>query len=196
MTITGTAVAFNSQPTNLDYLMAPARFQFGDLTGAIFSDTIIRTALVSAISFLQRAWNGKYQTFNSRNVLSPQPSNVPSGYVRVNSLHGLADVPDTLIDGDVFRDPYAVFSTDSDTLIESLDEQAIILAASYLLRKIQLTSNSGEFMSWSTEDIKYSNLGTERGLSNLLDKDLAALNDYLRSKIAKPRKSDFRLVLI
>jgi hypothetical protein len=170
--------------------MTDVRFQFGDLDGSVFSDTVIRTSIVSAVRFLQRALNGKYQIYKVADKIIPQPSDVPTGFMRVNSLHGTADIPDTFIEGNMFRDPYIVFS-DMTGFIEVVDEQAIILAAVYLLRKIQVTSNVSEFISWSTEDIRYSNLGTERGLSSALADDLNNLNTYLRSKIGKPRKSSF-----
>ena len=185
-----TTVNFYEEPLNIDYLMADVRFQFGDFEGTIFSDTMVRTSIVSAIRFLQRAWNGKYQIYRAANKLPPQPSDVPSGYFRIASLNGTADVPNTFIDGSIFRDPYAVF-TDLQGFIEAVDEQAIILAAVYLLRKVQVTSSASEFISWSTEDIRYSNLGTERGLSAALADDLNNLKTYLSSKIAKPKRSSF-----
>jgi len=181
-----TAVTFPVDPTNLDYLMPDVRFQFGDLDGTIFSDQIIRMALISAVRFLQRIWNGKYQLYLASNKLNPQPSGVPSGFVRILSLHGLADVSATLTENSIFRDPYVSF-TDNSTLIESVDEQALILCAVYLLRKVQITSNVSSFISWSTEDIKFSNLGSQRGLSATLAEDLANLNAYIKSKMAKPR---------
>jgi hypothetical protein len=188
--MTNTLVNFYQEPLNIDYLMLDVRFQFGDFDATIFSDTMVRTAIVSAVRFLQRVWNGKYQIYRDANKLNPQPADVPAGYVRISSLNGTADVPATFIDGSIFRDPYAVF-TDLQGFIEAVDEQAIILAAVYLLRKVQVTSSASEFISWSTEDIRYSNLGTERGLSSALADDLNNLNLYLRSKIGKPKRSSF-----
>ena len=193
---TGTTVVFFTEPTNLDYLMVDVRMQVGDFTGELFSDTIIRTALVSAVRYLQRKWNGKYQVFTPESILAIQPENTPAGYIRINSLHGQVDVPDTIVQGSVFRDPYAEFVTEVPPLVESIDEQAIILAAVYLLRKAQVSSNVGDFLSWGTEDIRYNNLGVERGLNRLLQNDLEALNDYLRTRIAKPRISTFPTIYI
>lgn len=189
--MTNTTVLFSTEPTNLDYLMPDVRLQFGDLDGSIFSDVIIRSALISAIRFLQRKWNGKYQIFTTAALLNPQPGFVPFGYVRINSLHGVADIPATYTEGSIFRNPYVEFTSTPPPLIDSVDEQAIILAAVYLLRKAHISSNVGEFLSWKTEDIGYNNLGVERGLSKLLENDLTALNDYLRTRIAKPQRSDF-----
>lgn len=189
--MTGTAVTFPVDPTNLDYLMPDTRLQLGDLTGSLFSDQIVRFGLISAIRYLQRIWNGKYQLYIDKDILNPQPSGVPSGYTRINSLHGVADIPNTYTFYSVFRDPYIQFISNAAMIIEPIDEQAIILAAVYLLRKVQITSNVTDFVSWSTEDIKYSNLGSQRGLSQLLESDLLALNTYIASKLGKPRISKF-----
>lgn len=189
--MSNTTVTFYVEPTNLDYLMPDARIQFGDLTGSIYSDTMIRTSLVSAVRYLQRSWNGKYQIYMEHSLLDPQPSDVPAGYVRINSLYGVADIINTAVEGTVFRDPYAEFSNFAPPLIESIDEQAIILAATYLLRKAQISSSASDFVAWGTEDIRYNNLGSERGMTKLLQQDLEALNTYIRSKIARPRRSNF-----
>ena len=191
-----TLVTFYTEPTNLDYLMGDVRMQFGDFDGSIFSDTVIRSALVTAVRYLQRKWNGKYQIYMDESLLDPQPANVPVGYKRINSLHGQADIPIAVTNGSVFRDPYVQFTADEPLLIESIDEQAIILAAVYLLRKAQVSSNVTDFLSWGTEDIRYNNLGVERGLSKLLQNDLDALNDYLKTRIAKPRRSEFPVAYI
>ncbi len=191
-----TAVTFYTEPTNMDYLLGDVRMQFGDLDGSIYSDTIIRTALVSAVRYLQRSWNGKYQIYMEEGLQSPQPDDVPAGYLRINSLYGQADIPDTTVVGSIFRDPYAEFSNFSPPLIESIDEQALILAATYLLRKAQISSSASDFVAWGTEDIRYNNLGSERGMTKLLSDDLAALNHYISSKIAKPRRSNFQVSYI
>lgn len=191
-----TAVTFYTEPTNMDYLLGDVRMQFGDLDGSIFSDTIVRTSLVSAVRYLQRSWNGKYQIYMEEAQLNPQPADVPAGYIRINSLFGVADIPNTTTIGSIFRDPYATFNNFAPPLIESVDEQAIILAATYLLRKASISSSVTDFVAWGTEDIRYNNLGAERGMTKLLEQDLTALNDYIKSKIAKPRRSDFPVTYI
>lgn len=186
-----TLVTFYTEPTNVDYLMGDVRMQFGDLDGSLFSDTIIRTSLISAVRYLQRTWNGKYQVYRNEMDIVPQPDSVPVGYKRINSLYGVADVPTTIVEGSVFRDPYAVFTLEAPPLMESIDEQALILAAKYILRSAQISSSASDFVAWGTEDIRYNNLGAERGMTKLLQQDLDALNNYIRSKIAKPRRTDF-----
>lgn len=191
-----TLVTFYTEPTNIDYLMGDVRMQFGDLDGSLFSDTIIRTSLISAVRYLQRTWNGKYQVYRNEMDMPIQPDDVPAGYKRINSLYGAADVPTTIVEGSVFRDPYATFTLTAPPLMESIDEQALVLAAKYILRSAQISSSASDFVAWGTEDIRYNNLGAERGMTKLLQQDLDALNNYIRSKIARPRRSDFPLTYV
>lgn len=191
-----TTVTFYTEPTNLDYLMGDVRIRYGDLTGSIYSDTIVRTSLVSAIRYLQRALNGKYQVYKAADQLNPQPADVPTGYVRINSLHGVANIPNTTVEGSMFRDPYAIFSHEAPPILESIDEEAVVLAAKYILRSAQISSSAADFVAWGTEDIRYNNLGSERGMGRLLEQDLNELNTYIRSKIAKPRLSTFPITYI
>lgn len=191
-----TTVTFYTEPTNMDYLLGDVRMQFGDLTGDTFSDTIVRTSLVSGVRYLQRSWNGKYQIYMEQAQLDPQPADVPPGYIRINSLHGIVDIPDTTNIGSIFRNPYTTFNGFAPPLIESIDEQAIILAATYLLRKASISSSASDFVAWGTEDIRYNNLGAERGLTRLLEQDKQALDDYVQSKIAKPRRTDFPVTYV
>jgi hypothetical protein len=194
--MTNTVFQFYTEPSNIDYLGPEVRFRFGDLTGDIYSDTIVRTALISGIRFLQNKFDGKYQIYTEASKVVPQPSDIAAGYIRVNSLHGPADLINTYVEGDIYRDPYITFSSTPPPLIEISDEEVIILAAVYLLRKSQISSNAGEFVSWSTEDIRYSNAGFERGLSTLLQQDLAALNEYIKSKLGRPQRANFPVTYI
>lgn len=191
-----TTVTFNTEITNLDHLIPNVRIRFGDLTGATYSDTIIRTALVNAVGFLQPRWQSKYQIYTNSIKIDPQPVTVPSGYILANTSHGQTYIPAGLNEGDAFRNPYVIFTQPSPPILQSEDEEAIVLAAVYLLRSVQVSSSITGFVSWSTEDIRYSNLGSERGLGRLLEADLANLNDYFRKKIAKPQISSFPMVVI
>jgi hypothetical protein len=191
-----TTVTFNTEATNLDHLIPNVRIRFGDLTGATYSDTIIRTALVNAIGYLQPRWQSKYQIFTDSIVVDPQPAGVPSGYLLANTSHGQTYIPDGLTEGSAFRNPYVTFVQPYPPTLASEDEEAIVLAAVYLLRSVQISSSLTGFVSWSTEDIRYSNLGSERGLGKLLEQDLKNLNDYFMKKIAKPQVSQFPVVAI
>lgn len=189
----GTTVVFQQEPTNLDYLMTDVRLQFGDFDGSVFSDTIVRTSLVSGVRLLQNKWNGKYQLYTDDMVIVPQPSDVPAGYLRIASLYGRADIPEDTVAGSVFRNPFGTFTAEPFHIFESVDEQGLIFAAVYILRKMQVSSSAQEFIAWSTEDIKYSNLGIERSLGGILKDDIENLKQYLKSKIATPKRSDFPL---
>ncbi len=191
-----TTVTFNTEATNLDHLIPNVRIRFGDLTGATYSDTIIRTSLVNAIGYLQPRWQSKYQVFADSIVVDPQPDTVPSGYLLANTSHGQTYIPDGLEEGSVFRNPYVIFTQPSPPVLASEDEEAIVLAAVYLLRSVQISSSLTGFVSWSTEDIRYSNLGSERGLGKLLEQDLKNLDAYFMKRIAKPQVSQFPQVVI
>lgn len=190
-----TIVTYYTDPLNIDYLIAPVRFEVGDLDGDIFTDVVVRTAIVNAIRFLQSRWLSKYQIYSDTLVISPQPSDAPSGYVWVNTIDGEAYIPDGLNNGDIFRNPFIEFSTDS-PIITPLDEQAIILAAAYLLRRVQIASTSDELVSWSTEDIRFTNLSRERALSALLVNAKSALDDYFKSKLAAPVRVEYPRIYI
>lgn len=191
-----TTVTYYTEPLNHDYLMTVTRSLFGDLTGDTYSDTVVRTSQVNAIRFLQNRWLSKYQIYEDRLLVSPQPSDVPAGYVLINSVNGQMYVPNTLVDGDVFRNGYIEFTQESPPIIESKDEMAIVLAAVYLLRSLQVSSSSTSLVSWATEDIRYSNLGSERSQARLLTDALAALNDYFTNRLATPRKVTFPITSI
>lgn len=191
-----TIVTFYTEATNLDYLIANARIRFGDLTGTTYSDTIFRTSLVNSIKFLQSRWQSKYQIYSDVIKVNPQPVTVPSGYILANTSHGEAYIPAGLVEGDVFRNPYVAFTQPSPPIIQSEDEEAIVLGAVYLLRSVQISSSLTGFVSWSTEDIRYSNLGSERGLGKLLERDLFNLDQYFKKRIASPQRLAFPTVVI
>lgn len=191
-----TTVTFNVEPTNLDHLMASVRLRYGDLTGAVYSDTVIRTALVNAVSFLQPRWQSKYQVYSDTLAVDPQPVTAPSGYVYANTYHGQAYIPAGLAEGSVFRNPFVTFTQESPPVLQSEDEEAIVLAAVYLLRSTQVSSSISSFVSWSTEDIRYSNAGGQRGLSDLLARDLLNLDTYFKRRLARPQVSTFPVAQI
>lgn len=191
-----TNVTFYSGAINLDYLMTDVRLTFGDLDGSVYSDTIIRTGIVNAVKYLQRKWQNKYQVFTESIIDTPQPAVIPDGMVWANTADGQGFIPEDLAEGSAFRNPFVVFTQPSPPIVESGDETAIVLAATYLLRRSQVSSSVISFVSWSTEDIRYSNLGSERGLSGLLESDLLALNDYFQSRIAQPQRSEFPIAYI
>lgn len=191
-----TTVTFSTEPTNLDYLMPAVRLRFGDLTGATYSDVTIRTALVNGIRYLQPRWLSKYQLYSDSLLVDPQPVTVPSGYVLANTSNGQTYIPAGLSEGSVFRNPYIEFTQSSPPVISTDDEEPIVLAAVFILRNIQISSSVTGFVSWSTEDIRFSNSGSQRSLSDLLAQDLANIDLYFKRKIAKPQISQFPMAFI
>jgi hypothetical protein len=191
-----TLVTFYIEPTNVDSLIAGLRLKFGDLTGSVYTDTIMRTALISGVEMLHKRWQGKYQVYNEEMLVDPQPSDVPAGYVYANTADGQAYIPEGLVNGDVFRNPFMEFTQTSPPIIQAEDRVAIILAARYILRVAQISSSVGSFVAWGTEDIRYSNLGAERSLSKLVESDLKELDDYFKSSIAIPQISSFPIAPI
>lgn len=191
-----TVAFFYTEPTNMDHMLGDLRMIYGDVEATIYSDTIMRTALVNGVKYLQRRWLSKYQVYTSTLSVDPQPDNVPNGYVYANTIHGQAYIPSGLAEGSVFRNGFVTFTQTSPPIIQSEDEIAILLAAKLLLRRSQIASSATAFVSWKTEDIGYSNLGSERSLSKILESDQKELDDYFRSKIAQPQRSDFALSFI
>lgn len=186
-----TSAVYYTDPLNIDYLMASVRLNFGDLEGNVYSDTTVRTAIVNAIRFLQRQWASRYQIFDPAIVVEPQPEDVPSGYVLANTVDGQIYIPDGLTAGDVFRNPFLQFTSYPPPVISLEDETPIVLAATFLLRKAQVASSSDELVSWSTEDIRYTNLSKERSLSRLLEADKLALDEYFRRSLAAPVRIEY-----
>lgn len=182
-----TTVTFYENETNLDYLMGDVRFVFGDLTGSIYSDTIIRTSLVNAVKFLQNKWESRYQIFSPTNVISSG-----GGVTYANTVYGAAYIPNGLAEGSAFRDPFSDdFTQDSPPVIQSYDETPIILAAVLLLRRSQVSSSAVTLVSWGTEDIRYSNLSAGSQMSSILAGDLMAFNEWFKERLASPQILNF-----
>ena len=187
-----TTVTYYSNPINVDYLLPQVRLNYGDLDGSVFTDTTIRTGLVNGVRYLQKKWASKYQIYESNLMVNPQPPSVPAGYILANTVDGQAYIPSGLISGDVFRNPYLSFASPNPVLM-SEDETPIVLSATYLLRKARASSSSEELVSWSTEDIRFTNLSKERSIRQLLEADAKALDDYFRKKLAAPIRVEYPL---
>jgi hypothetical protein len=66
-------------PTNVDYLIPTVRMRIGDFDGTRFSDSIVRTSIITAVKMLQRKWGNRYLVFDSSS-LAPA-TEAASGYV-------------------------------------------------------------------------------------------------------------------
>lgn len=171
MTAPTTDVVLYENPLNIDYLLLNVRIQTGDITGAVYSDTLIRTAIVCAIQYLQPKWMSRYQIYNTNLVIDPQPEDVPLGYEQITTADGLGYIKLGQVNGNVFRNPYLCFDQEDNQIIQTDDIICVVLAATYLLILMKYTSNVEAlvFRTWKTEDISFSNLGNERQYSKLIE---------------------------
>jgi hypothetical protein len=172
-------------PTNIDYMIDQVRLRLGDFDGTAYSDTLVRTALISAIKYLQKRWRSKYQvmtsgTYTGNNELAP------AGFAQANTVDGTAYIPDGLVVNDVFRNPYITFNSTQPPVIEQNDEDAIVLATAYIVHLAKLTNSSSTFVSWSTEDIRYTNTTAANTMRAVLETLQTELNTVFATRIAQP----------
>jgi hypothetical protein len=173
--------------TNLDYLIDSVRLRLGDFDGTQYSDTLVRTGLVTGIKFLQKRWKSKYQVFNSGLVSPEQPTGAADqGLIWCSTVNGYSFLDAGLLENDVFRNPFIEFAQPSPPIIEQNDEDAIVLAAMYLIHLAKLTSSSSTFVSWSTEDLRYTNSEASKSMKLVLETILEELNVLFKTRIAQP----------
>jgi hypothetical protein len=171
--------------TNVDYLIDSVRLRLGDFDGTAYSDTLIRTAIVSAIKFLQKRWRSKYQIVTS-GTYTGNNSGAPAGYAEASTIDGLGYIPSGLNVNDAFRNPYIVFSQGLPPVIEQNDEDAVVLATAYIVHLAKLTNSSSSFVSWSTEDIRFTNTTAANTMRNVLETLQLELNTLFATRIAQP----------
>lgn len=171
--------------TNIDYMIDQVRLRLGDFDGTAYSDTLVRTALISAIKYLQKRWRSKYQVVTS-GTYTGDNSSAPSGYAQANTIDGMAYIPLGLDNNDVFRNPYITFNSTEPPVIEQNDEDAIVLATAYIVHLAKLTNSSSTFVSWSTEDIRYTNTTAANTMRAVLETLQTELNTVFATRIAQP----------
>jgi len=200
---------FITDERNIDYLIPSVRIHIGDLTEPYrFDDSIVRTALLQGILMLQRRWEYRYFVFTSGMVVTTLPSGyvyeheaspdetylfiIPSGYVLAQTA---SFDPWLIASGTpsytVVRNPYHRFLDTGPEVISQEDVTPIILAAAIVLRTSQLSSSADVFGSWSDGQFSYSNLGSQRAISDLLEHDRQQLNTYFALRLAKSLRSSF-----
>ena len=177
-----------TSPTNIDYMIDQVRLRLGDFDGTIYSDTLIRTALISGIKYLQKRWRSKYQVVTSGTYTGDNGSS-PSGYAQASTIDGIADIPINLAVNDVFRNPFVVFGQEQPPVIEQNDEDAIVLATAYIVHLAKLTNSSSAFVSWSTEDIRFTNTTAANTMRAVLETLQTELNTVFATRIAQPTMS-------
>jgi hypothetical protein len=198
-------------PTNIDYLIPDVRLRIGDLqpSNTRFSDSLIRTALVSSVKSLQKRWRSRYLVFSESTRVEPLPSGyvyalditpdtstafvvVPENQWLVRMSEGLAFAPSGLVVNDVFRNSNADFVSDCPPVIDQIDETPIVISTCLLLRMSQITSSADTFQSWSDGEFSFSNLGKERALGEMRNSELAELEMYFKRRLSAPITSAFK----
>lgn len=172
-------------PTNIDYMIDQVRLRLGDFDGTAYSDTLVRTALISAIKYLQKRWRSKYQVVTS-GTYTGDNSAAPVGFAQANTIDGMAYIPIGLDNNDVFRNPYITFNSTEPPVVEQNDEDAIVLATAYIVHLAKLTNSSSTFVSWSTEDIRYTNTTAANTMRAVLETLQTELNTVFATRIAQP----------
>jgi hypothetical protein len=170
--------------SNLDYLITPTRFHIGDLTGTLFTDSVILTGIVFGVKMLQTRWNNRYLIYS--------PSMLVNGTI-INTPNGQYDVGYVPNNNDAIRNPAVTYSSQAQPIIEQSDEPAIVLAAAILIRKSAIQSSVSAFSAWSTPDLSVSNIQSGKMLVELMRGDEQALQDLFKTRLAHPRKGKFPL---
>jgi len=182
--------------TNIDYLIPDVRLRVGDLDGTVFSDTVVRTALINGVKFLQSKWHSRYQVYASGMRVEPQPSDVPAGYVYVGLSEGYNYIPSGLSINDVFRNPFITFTDTSSAVIVQEDEYPITLAALLFLQQSTLSAAQSAFVNWSDGEYSYSNVASSKIMSDLSTGVWAELNAYFKSRRAGVLRDNFATYIL
>lgn len=189
-------------PTNVDYLIPNVRLHIGDIEGKRFSNSLIRTALINGVSFLARRWDSRYvvaysglyaasgiryqhgayytEEINEGTVVLKV---IPSGYGLFLFPQGYEIAP-IVPENNILRNPHVISTDVTDPVILTEDEYAIVLAASLLLLRAYLTSNSESLVSWSDGEFSYSGIQANKTLRELLDTTHNLLENYFKGNLA------------
>jgi hypothetical protein len=171
------------QTTNLSIYTDYVRLAVGDVNGSVYSTPVINTALVNAVYWCMPRWNNRYLLYAS-GILSTDQTNLGVNQVRVNTPDGQLVLTQPG-DNDVFRNTIShTFLSEPPPIVEQQDTTPIVLAASYLLRRSQLSS-SMTGLSWSTPDLSFSTIEGSKTLKALIQQDLDALNAYFQKRIGR-----------
>lgn len=166
--------------SNLGQYIPDVRLYVGDLdTPYAFSDTTILTALVNGVQYLGKRWYDRYLIFSSGIV----QSHTAGSYI-VGIPGGTTTLPDTVLEGDIFRNPNSSFGNDPPPIIDQTDLAPILIAASYLLRRAKASSSTAG-LSWSTPDLSYSNIQSAKTYLELMQWDVAAIDLFFKQRLGK-----------
>lgn len=184
---------FILMPANTDFLLDDIRLNLGDLSKTKYSDSILRTAVLGGVRMLQKRWKSRYVVYNDT-MLQPAPGDVtvPSGYVYTKLFDTAMFVPSGLTaDLDVVRNPLQTYTDPGPDVVSQEDKYPIVLAASIIMRKSQLTSSADSLVSWSDGEYSYSNLSSAKQLLEMFNTDKTELDSYFRRRPAVVLRSDF-----
>lgn len=189
-------MALVTSPTNVDYLIPDIRLAVGDLDSVVFTDTIVRTALINGIKYLQSKWHERYQIYQITMLVEPQPSDTPSGFIYAALPDGYNYIPSGLNVNDVFRNPFIAFNDPSTAVITQPDEFPIILAATLFLRQSLLSSSQQTFVNWTDGKYSYSNASSAGVMKGLSADTLALLDAYFKARRAGVLRDNFATMII
>lgn len=183
-------MALVTNTTNVDYLIPDIRLRIGDLDSVVFSDVIVRTALINGIKFLQSKWHSRYQIYASGMIIYPQPNDMP-GFIYAGLPDGYGYIPSGLNINDVFRNPYQTFIDTGTTVVVQMDEYPITLAAMLFLRESLLSGSAQTFVNWSDGQYSYSNVASSNIMSKLSSGSWDELNAYFKARRSGVVRDDF-----
>lgn len=185
-------MAFIVFPTNTDYLIDSVRLQVGDTESTRFSDSLIRSAIITGIKFLQKRWKNRYMVYASGVVQNPQPADLPvvAGYVYANLPEGTGLIPTGLAENDIFRNPFYSF-VDPGVAISQEDEYPIILAASIILQRAKFMSSSSVFQNWSDGEFSFSNVASARAYESSIGALTSELDLYFKRRLVGATRTSF-----
>jgi len=177
--------------------MDSVRIRLGDYDGTLYSDALLRTSLVASVKFLQKRWKSKYQIVNSNTYIGNIGEETPpAGMAAASTIEGVGYIPAGLNVNDAFRNPFITFTQSYPPVLEQNDEDAIVLATAYMVHLAKLTSTSSTFVSWSTEDIRFTNTAASASMKVVLETLLQELNVLFATRIATPVVSRLPLNII
>lgn len=174
--------------SNLGQYIPDMRIYVGDLEGTEYSDYYLLKALENGVQWLGRRWYNKYLIYGSGILALTQTA--PAGYVTVNIPDGTTELLATTQEGDVFRNPNVVFLSTPPPVIDQQDLPAILIAASYLLRRAKASSSVAGF-SWSTPDLTFSNIESAKTYKELMKQDLDAINLFFKLRLGRAKIGQF-----
>jgi hypothetical protein len=71
-------------------------------------------------------------------------------------------------------------------VLEQDDEDALVLAAVYLIYLGKITGSSNSYYSWSTEDIRYTNTESAKAARLVMEMLKEELDTLFKTRIAQP----------